>query len=105
MSMKDRVVAFDLDGTICNEKCWTIEEARAATPNEKMIAKMSEVYQIGFVVVHTARKDELMPITLEWLRRNNVRYHAISNLKMPSDVYIDDLAIHPDNLNYEKESD
>lgn len=91
---RSRVVAVDMDGTLCNEMCWTPDECIQATPNVRVINKVAKEYREGFVVVYTARKDELIPSTLEWLRRNNVRYHAISNIKIPAEIYIDDKAIN-----------
>jgi uncharacterized HAD superfamily protein len=41
------------------------------------------------VIIYTARRDELISPTLIWLKKHNVPYHAISNIKMPADVYYD----------------
>ena len=81
-----------MDGTLCNEVCYTVKEIQKATPNKKMVEFCDKHFREDFVVIYTARVDELIPATLEWLRRNNVRYHAISNLKIPASVYFDDKA-------------
>lgn len=91
-------VKCGLDGTLCVEECWTIEQCLAATLRPEMAEKILALYQKNFVVIYTARRDENIPATLEWLRRNNIRYHAITNLKAAADVYIDDKAIRPEEL-------
>ena len=97
-SLKDKVVGIDLDGTLSLDHCWTPEECLAAKPNMKMVEFVKEKYQTSFIVIYTARRDENIPATLEWLRRNNIRYHAFSNQKTPLDFLIDDTAIHPNNI-------
>lgn len=85
-------ICFDIDGTLCNEICFTKEEVLKATVNKKM-AKLAEYYyQNGILVIHTARRDELIPATFEWLRRNNIRWHFFTNLKVPAALYVDDKA-------------
>ena len=92
------VIACDMDGTLCKEVCWTEEEVLDATPNISFIQKVNELYLINFIVIYTARRDHLLPSTLQWLRINGVMFHAISNNKMAADLYIDDRAIHPRDI-------
>lgn len=105
MTDKGKVIAVDLDGTLCQRSCWTIEEARNAIPRLDVIDKVNKIGLLNFIVIFTARRDELIPVSLEWLRKNNVRFHAISNIKMPADKYIDDLAINPEDFLNEKETE
>jgi len=94
-----KILAIDLDGTLCKEDCWTEEEALNATPNKERIEYANKLAHNGyFVIIYTARLDELIPATLEWLRRNNVRYDAICNQKMACDIYVDDKAKTFDEL-------
>ena len=88
-----RVIACDMDGVLCKEECWNKNEVLNATPNQKNINKINELYNYNFIVIYTARRDHLLPATLEWLRKHGVKFHAISNNKMAADVYIDDKAI------------
>ena len=88
--MTAKLIMVDLDGTLTQEVAFTIDECRKATPVKVIIDKVTELYAANFIVIYTARRDELLPVTLEWLRVNNIRYHAISNLKIPADVYVDD---------------
>jgi hypothetical protein len=91
--IQKKIIAVDCDNTLTNEICYTPEECLKATPKDSVIEKIAKLYNYNFVIIYTARRDNLIPSTLEWLRRNNIRYHALSNLKIPSDYYIDDLAI------------
>src|SRR5579872_1800426 len=91
--MSRQIYAIDLDGTLCKEVCWTPEDCLKATPVQKMIDRVLELYSEHFILIFTALRDHLIPASLEWLRRNNIKYHAISNQKSPADVYVDDRAI------------
>jgi hypothetical protein len=82
------IYAVDLDGHLCST-AWTPEECLTAKPNLKRIKNLHECYLKGIVIIYTARRDELISNTLIWLKRNLVPYHAISNIKMPADIYID----------------
>lgn len=84
------VICIDLDGVICHGETWTPKGCLDALPDEKVIEAVRKTYLSAFIVVYTARRDELIPATLEWLRRNNVRYHAFSNQKIGAEVYVDD---------------
>lgn len=88
--IKPLIYAVDLDGMLCEGVCYTPEECLNVQPNLETIKKINELNKTNFIVIYTARRDHLLPATMEWLRRNNVMYHAISNIKMPADVYLDD---------------
>lgn len=93
-----RIINVDVDNTLTNETCYTIEEVLNATPKKEIIDKVAQLYEEDYIVIYTARRDVLIPATFEWLRRNNIRWHAFSNQKPPSDAYIDDLAVHIDDV-------
>lgn len=95
---KGRVICVDIDGTLARGVAWNEVDCLSAEPNLELIARIAEMYQSNYIIIHTARRDNLIPATLEWLRRNNVRYHAISNLKSPADLYIDDKALRPEEM-------
>lgn len=88
-----RIINVDVDNTLTNETCFTVEQCLSATPKQHIIDKIARLYEEDYIVIYTARRDVLVPATFEWLRRNNIRWHAFSNQKPPSDAYIDDLAI------------
>jgi len=86
---KGQIFAVDLDGHLCST-AWTPEQCLTAKPNLKRIKILHDNYYLkGMVIIYTARRDELISPTLIWLKKHNVPYHAISNIKMPADVYID----------------
>jgi uncharacterized HAD superfamily protein len=91
--MKSKVYLVDLDGTLTKEIGFTEEACYNAKPNIPMIDRTNELYRFNFIVIYTARRDELIPVSLEWLRRNGVRFHAFSNNKVPADYYVDDRMI------------
>lgn len=93
--MSAPIYLIDVDGTLCHTEEWTVEGVRNAEPNIRLIEKVNELHKNNFIIIYTARVDDLIPATLEWLRRHNVRYHAISNLKVPTDFYVDDKAVYP----------
>ena len=94
MLEKAIVVGVDLDGTLCSSICWDEKACLNVSPKRRMVEKVNELFQSKFIVIYTARRDHLIPATLQWLRKYSVNYHAISNLKTPVDCYIDDLAIN-----------
>ena len=79
-----------MDGWLAKGVSWTPEEVLKAKPIQKNIDLLNEQSKEGFVIIYTARRDHLITPTIEWLRKHNVRFQAISNNKMPSDIYFDD---------------
>ncbi len=95
--MKNKTYAIDLDGTLCHGNAWTPEEVAGLKPRRDAIEKVNTLYsnnELNYIIIFTARKNELMSETFNWLDRHGVKYHAVSNLKMPADLYVDDKAIN-----------
>ena len=93
--MRQRI-GVDLDGTLCKGKHWdTPRECLKAKPFKKRINYINNLYKDAFIVVYTARQNFLMTATFDWLDKNGVMYHAVSNRKTPFDLLIDDTAIWP----------
>lgn len=88
--MKTKLFAIDLDMTLTKDVCYTPEECRKARPNTKMIECVNELSKKHHIVIHTARRDELMAETHAWLRRHNVLHVGVCNEKRPYDYYVDD---------------
>jgi uncharacterized HAD superfamily protein len=95
---KPEVIAVDVDGTLTMGVAWTPEECLIATPNIKFINWVNEKSKENFIVIWTSRRDHLIPATMQWLRKNGVMFHAISNLKMPADCYLEDKAKRPEEV-------
>jgi hypothetical protein len=89
-----QILAYDMDGCLCKEVCWTPEECLKVKPNEKVIEHCNGNYETAITIIYTARKDELIPATIQWLRKHGVRYWAISNQKLHFDLLIDDCVMN-----------
>jgi uncharacterized HAD superfamily protein len=93
-----KILAVDVDGTLTNDICFTQDECKAARVSplgHRLIERMERESRTNLIVIYTARKDRLIPATLSWLRKNNIPFDAISNNKMPADLYIDDRSENP----------
>jgi uncharacterized HAD superfamily protein len=97
-----RKIGVDLDGTLCIGKSWrNPEDVLYAKPIPEMIEKVAELYKTDFVIIYTARQNFLISNTLEWLDKNNVKYHAICNKKIHVDYLIDDTSYNIENIGAE----
>jgi len=91
-----RRIGVDLDNTLCEGTHWeTPEQCLKAKPIKKMIDFVNKLYKDDFIVIFTARQNFLMSATFEWLDKNGVSYHAVSNNKTPFEIVIDDTAYFP----------
>jgi uncharacterized HAD superfamily protein len=92
------IIAVDVDGTLTEDVCWTEDEcrnARISAVGLEVAAKVREAYKTNWIVINTARRDHLIPVTMQWLRLHDIPFHSISNHKIPANFYIDDRAINP----------
>jgi uncharacterized HAD superfamily protein len=97
--MKPKVIAVDLDGTLTEEICWNKDEILNATPNNKIVRLVNEMYENGyFIIIYSARRRQFKKASEKWLRRNGVNYHQFGPRKMVYDWLIDDHAVRPDEL-------
>ena len=87
---KPKIIAVDMDGYLCKEVCWNEADCLTATPDEDKVNRINKLHLANFIVIYTARRDDLLPNTIRWLKKNGINYHAISNNKMPADCYLDD---------------
>ena len=89
------IIHVDMDKTLTMETCWTIEECYNVKPNIQMVKAVNTIAQRDVVIIYTARQNHLIPATIDWLNKYNVRYDAISNIKRPTCLYIDDKSFNP----------
>ena len=89
-----KVICVDMDGCISFGDTYSVKQVREARPNVKFIRHVNMLSRKNFIVIYTARRDHLLCETMRWLRLNGVTFHAITNNKCPSDVYIDDRAVN-----------
>ncbi|GAG56375.1 unnamed protein product [marine sediment metagenome] len=95
-SPANKLIAVDLDGTLCEGKFWKSEPS----PKTEMINFVNELYKKGaHIIIMTARFPKDYEITLEWLNKFKVLFHGISmRIKIGADVYIDDKSINPNDI-------
>ena len=96
--IKLKRLGVDVDGTLTNESCFTVEEVLNATPRLDVIEKVNKLYTWNFIVIYTARREDLANATKEWLNKHGVKYHAYSDKKIPLDDLIDDHVTHVDDI-------
>jgi len=93
-----KILAVDVDGTLAQlPECYTEEECLNAKPNITVVNHVNNYDRSWFVVAYTARVDKLLPATVQWLRKHNIRFDAISNNKMVATRYLDDKFYSIDN--------
>lgn len=102
--MDELVIAVDFDGTLCEHAFPEI-----GPPKEKVIAKVRELQARGHrIVLWTCREGEPLEEAVAWcesqgirLDRVNENYYPVLDFathKIVADIYLDDKAVHPDEL-------
>lgn len=102
-------IVVDIDGTLCENT--NGKNYRDAPPKLDVIQRVNEYYDLGYdVTIFTARgmnlysgdlekiETALRPMTASWLQRYGVKHHRLLFGKPPSDMYIDDKGIRPDEF-------
>ena len=94
------VYCFDIDGTICSiEKS---ENYSKAIPHKEIIQKINELYDQGHTIYfYTGRHMQKERLTKEWMSKYKIKYHHIFFGKPVAEIYIDDLAITPEEFLHE----
>lgn len=93
----DKLIAVDLDWTLCE---WAFWEETPCKPIKKMIDYVNALYKMGaHILIYTARDPQYFEKTQHWLVENGVMFHGIAMMrKIGADVYIDDKAVHVDDI-------
>ena len=90
---KSKVIAIDIDGTICTEE--KTFERSLAKPLPGSIENVNSLYDKGHtVILWTARGWEQYRMTHDWLIKHGFKFHALQMGKIIYDVFIDDRARH-----------
>ena len=92
--IEHKVIGVDCDLTLTLDTAWDPDEALACKPNWKVIERVNELYKRNWIIVYTARADNLIANTLVWLRRHGIKHHGICNEKRVFDFWIDDRAVN-----------
>ena len=74
-----RVFIIDIDGTLCedipNERPLDMVDAKEVAGAKDWL---NELYEAGnFICLFTARTDDLVDVTLNWLSEHGFKYHQI----------------------------
>lgn len=91
---KIRLIGIDIDNTLTNETCWTVEDCLKATPKQDVIDKVNELYGSNCIIIYTARVEELRTATEYWLKAHKVHYNALRMDKLSCDVLLDDRTVN-----------
>ncbi len=100
--MVDRdIIMVDFDGTLTlGGRFWTDDEI---LPNQKMIEWSNKEYIKGnVIIIFTARPYEVARDTVAWLIKHGVKYHGINMDKPRAQMYVDDKATNPKEIEWEK---
>lgn len=97
---KGKLIAVDMDGTLCVGEYWGRPEDTEPVPNEKIAELVRRLYmEGGHIVLYTARQPRMYATTHAWLVKHHVPFHGICmTMKPGADLYIEDKAIHPDHI-------
>ena len=95
---KQKIILCDMDGTLSKGVCWTPEQCLKAKPRLSVIKKIKELAKEGYLIIWTARRDHLIPATMQWCRKHDIPFQAISNNKAAGDLYIDDHCLNVEDL-------
>ncbi|WP_421945854.1 hypothetical protein [Pedobacter sp.] len=83
---------IDLDGTICTEER-TYSRAMAK-PLPNAVDSINKLYEEGnTIIIYSARTWMEYEMTIDWLTKNDVKFHQLILGKPIGDVWIDDRAI------------
>lgn len=87
-----KIIAVDLDGTLCEEMTdWRNYDR--AVPIQENIEKVRRLKSEGnTIVIDTARFTEDREVTIKWLKRYDVPFDKVHFEKLRADLYIDQRA-------------
>ncbi len=91
-NLKRKIIAVDVDGTLTYDTAWTEEDCLKCKPKKETIEIVNYLAQWNMIIIYTARRDELILPTIQWLRKNGITFHCIAERKPPADLFIDNTA-------------
>lgn len=85
-----KVVAMDLDGTLCMEGKGSGANYSRKLPLDNNIEKSNAKAKWGIVIIFTARLESDREVTEKWLQNHGVKYSALIMNKLPYTYLFDD---------------
>jgi hypothetical protein len=87
MSVRTKTIVIDIDDTITESDGSSYRYCKVRKGAKEAIDVIRSKF---LVVLHTGRHLDKMPMTLKWLKDNNIKYDHIQFGKPPAVLYIDD---------------
>jgi hypothetical protein len=85
-------IIIDLDGTICSEE--KTYSRSLAKPKANAVDSVNALYDAGnVIIIYSARTWMEYEMTVDWLKKNGIKYHQLFMGKPVGDVWIDDRAL------------
>lgn len=96
-SPNDKLIAVDLDGTLCHGEFWGEGEPE---PMRDRIDYINGLYKKGaHIIIYTAREPGHYTLTHAWLIKHGVMFHGITmRFKPGADCYIDDKCLNVEDI-------
>ncbi len=90
---------IDIDGTIFNSRLTAEGKYELESVNIPMVQKINALHEDGHeVILWTGRHWNHLDVTISQLWMSNVRYTTLVMGKPVADVYVDDLAMRPEEF-------
>lgn len=90
--MRDKVIVFDLDGTLLDTKGMNYA---GAEPKWAVVKKLRSLILWNTIVIQTARAKRWEEFTKAQLKKWGIPYDLLSvGDKVPGDIYVDDKGIN-----------
>lgn len=87
--MRKKVLAIDIDGTICVEEPQL--RATLSDPKPGAVNAINKLHKAGYIIhLYSTRHSLQWEPTVKWLRKHRVKYHWLILGKTFADYYIDD---------------
>lgn len=91
-----RNIYVDIDGTLTVEsEGWGEKAYSTRTPKLSVIRMVNDLAKKEHITIFTARYEEDREVTVRWLKKHGIQYHALVFNKPQYDLLIDDKALNP----------
>jgi len=108
--MKDKIICVDIDGVLTTQnevpdfKNKTFKELEewfsCCKPNRIVIKKIANLGKENYILIHTSRNDFFKKCTINWLKKNKIKYNDIIFGKPYYNFVIDDKSTLIEGVDY-----